>query len=101
MPSLNILIDMIRKGQSSARPNLLAINTFKRRDREKEKQQSTGKLSTLDTELAMWTGDIASEAKNGRLSLVGEDGRCKQIDSSDGVREGWLKIEAVRPEVSE
>lgn len=77
------------------------MNTFKRRAREKEKQQTTGKLSTLDTELALWTGDIASGAENGRLSLVGKDGRCKQIDSSDGVREGWLKSGAIRPEVSE
>lgn len=77
------------------------MNTFKRRAREKGKQNSTGKLSTLDTELAMWTSDIASEAEYGRLSLVDEDGRCKRINSSDGVREGWLKIEAVKPEVSE
>lgn len=49
----------------------------------------------------MWAGDIASGGGNGRLSLVGEDGRCKWIDSSDGVREGWLRIEAVRPEIPE
>lgn len=78
------------------------MNTFKRRAREEEKQQSTGKFSTLDTELALLTGDIVSGAENfGRPSLVGADGRCKQIDSSDGVREGWLKLEAVRPEVPE
>lgn len=93
-----MLIDMVRKGHSSARPK---FNTFKRRANDNENQPSTGKLSTFDTELAMWTGDIGSEAQDTCLSRVGEDGRCKWIDSSDGVREGWLKIETFRSEVSE
>lgn len=92
VPSVAILIEMVRKrGQRSARTSIFAKNTFHRRRAGKVfNQGSTGKLSTFDTELAMWSGDMST-----RSGRVGIDGRCKRISSSDGRREGWLKEEVV------
>lgn len=94
VPSVNMLINIIRgKAQSSMRTNRLAINTFKRRAKADTKQISTGMVPTFDTELAMLSGDIATGTESTQSCRVGVDGRCKRIDSSDGRREGWLKVE--------